>query len=334
MARVWTEGFEMGDLRGFDSIAYNPSAYSPFKRSGTYSMRCVSPASATKYITAITEGYIRFGFRWYDPTPGNISTLHLRDASGTIHLYIRTGATPGRFELRHGDGTLLGTTASTIALGEWYLFEVHWLIDDASGVAQMKVDGILEVDFDGDTKNSATASVGRVYFGPGSNTAYYDDIAVNDTTGAVDNSWCGDGHIIALTPDGNGDVTEWTGSDADASDNYLLIDDIPADDDTTYTYESTVDQRDLYALAASGLSGVTINRVWPEARARKTVADGTQIALVTKTTATEYDSADLDVGTDYSTRVIGAEYTANPNTTNPWSIAELDALQVGPKVRS
>jgi hypothetical protein len=160
---------------------------------------------------------------------------------------------------------------------------------------------------------------------------YYDDLAINDTSGGADDSWCGDGRIIALTPNANGDLSQLTGSDGNSTDNYLLVDDVPSNGDTDYVEGSTVDQKDLYNLTACGLTGVIIKRVWAASRSRDTVAAGGLISLVVKTNSTEYAGTDRALATSYA-EVLGDIHTVNPNTSGAWSTSDLDALQVGPKL--
>ena len=56
------------------------------------------------------------------------------------------------------------------------------------------------------------------------------------------------------------------------------------------------------------------------------------MALGLKTVSTEYWGDDLNMLTTYND-YRGTVHTINPNTLAAWTVAQLDALQVGPKVR-
>ena len=160
---------------------------------------------------------------------------------------------------------------------------------------------------------------------------FLDDLALNDTTGGSDNSWCGDGYVECLIPDGNGDRSDLTGSDGNKVDNYLQVDEVPSDGDATYNESGTAGEYDLYALAAFDGTNKTIRRVYVEARARSTGAVGDQCKLVVKTGGIVYKSSALSLGSNYE-RQVGTDYTLNPNSGIAWTDADLDALQAGLEV--
>ena len=328
MARIFTEGFEFKDTLFWDagsSVTINTSTV----RSGNAA--CNIPA-AVKTIPALSEFYLRFG--WNSNAFASQPILVWRNASTVLgRLFFNNAAGQQHFELQVGTTTVVAGTLTATTL-TWYLVELHVKIADSGGVLELKVDGIADASFTGDTKPGTATTVDNLQWLRLNQTDVIDDLALNDTTGGADNSWCGDGHIILLTPNADGDKSEWTGSDGNQVNNYALADEIPANGDTDYVESSTLDQTDLYNLTASGLSGVTIKRVWAEARARDTVAAGGLLALVLKTNSTEYAGSDLSLLTTYTKQLLGTVHTVNPNTSAAWTVSELDALQAGPKARS
>lgn len=325
MARLLTEGFESGDVVFFQSgNAAIVSSAGNF-RSGLYSAGLPGYGTATRILdSSYSELYIRyatkvggFNFGWWN--------------SGTQLGGIRRNGSTNKIEIYTSTGTLVATGAISIILGTWYVLEIRVKIADSGGVISVKVDGVQDATFTGDTKPGAETTFDNFKW-TGDNT-YLDDIAINDTFGAVDNSWCGDGRVIALTPNGNGDLSQLTNQLGNSTDNYSYVDEKPSDGDTDYVQGSTVDQKDLYALTDCGLTGISISRVWAESRSRDTVAAGGLLALTIKTNSTEYSSADIALLNTYS-RVIGTDYPLNPNTGVAWTIAQVDALQAGPKTRS
>jgi len=143
----------------------------------------------------------------------------------------------------------------------------------------------------------------------------------------VDNSWCGDGRVGIQRVNGNGDNIDFVPS---AGDNWENVDEIPIDGDTTYNQGLVSGEYDLYNLEPCGLSNVSILRGWIEARARKTKASPETVLLGLKTDGTEYWNDSHNLMLSHSN--IRRDHTINPKTGSAWTIADLDALQVGFKV--
>jgi hypothetical protein len=215
----------------------------------------------------------------------------------------------------------------------WSLYEFHIKIDDSTGIVEIKENGILKLTYEGDTKPATDSEINYVgCITSGAYTWYMDDLAINDTEGSIDNSWCGNGYIVALKPNAVGDSSQLTGSDGDSVDNHLLVDDVPQNGDTDYVYGVTADNQDLYNLEALPTlpENVVIKRVWPEARAKD---DGVgDIALVIKAGTTQDDGPTRELGTSYMA-VKGSDYTLNPDDSQPWEVSDIDALQIGVKIK-
>lgn len=330
MASIFRDGAEFGDTLAWDIVGGGVSASNAVVRSGSYAY-ATNSGSVQKNFTAISEFYIRVAF--------NTTAL---GANGTPIIWLNGGTTIGRLLYDTGTNTLSvqrGTT--TVASGtinfvinNWYLIEVHVKVADVGGAFDVKVDGVTDITFSGDTKPGADTTVDNITIGrfAGAGTSYFDDIALNDTTGGANNTWPGDGHIILLKPNGNGDASQLTNTGGTSVNNYSYVDDIPPDGDTSYVEGTVLNNRDLYALEDFGVTSVTISNVWVEARARDTVAAGGQCALIIKTGGVEYDSSAISLLTTY-TAITGTVYDVNPNTTVAWTDGDLDALQAGFEIR-
>lgn len=328
MTRIFTEGFESGDALFFTYVG-EAEISATKKRSGNYSVATINSASVPwKSVSAVDEAYFRFA----RTQPAWGGTANIFAWYSGANLLGRINADANRYlTICNSAGTVLAT--GTIHQNEnvWYVIEVHIKIADA-GIIEVKVDGILDVTYSGDTKPGVDATFNKLFYW--SNNNYFDDIAMNDTNGILDNSWCGDGRVIALIPNGNGDLSQLTNSAGTSIDNYSYVDEQPANT-TDYVEGSVVDNKDLYNLTPCGFTFETIKRVWTESRSLDTVAAGGLIAHTIKTHSTEYDSADMQLmNTYYPFISSGSGWVVNPNTGNPWTVAELDALQAGPKTRS
>lgn len=331
MARIFTDGAEIGDLLFWNTLVGAPEVYTVEKRSGVYSYRIPTSASSlTKGIAPLSEFYVRTGIMFTN----GIGSAKITGwtTSGSEYGSLRMNSGSSKIEAVTSTGTVVATGSIPLQNDIWYCIEAHVKIADSLGDIEVKVDGVLDIDFSGDTKPSTQTTIDAIWYiaGGGAAPLLLDDLALNDTTGVVDNSWCGDGHVLLLKPNAAGDVTQLTPS---AGANYECVDDIPTDGDTSYVSSPTTDQYDLYNLEAFTPTGVAISRVWAEARARKSQADTRMLKFILKTHAVEYDgSSDLNLLTTH-TQVRGTEQLVNPNTSAAWIISELDDLQVGPKVR-
>lgn len=338
MTRIFTDGAERGDNLFWDYLiggaVITGGANTADFRSGAWGYRfphSSSNGNGYKNFTAVDEGFWRIGWK-ISHNENAQHNVQLRTSTTNL-VSICLDTANYHFQVAV-NGTAVATGTFTYVLNTWYLLELHAKISDASGVIQLKVDGVLDIDYSGDTLTGANTTFDNIYFVTNSSTdggiLFVDDLAFNDVAGAVDNSWPGDGRIIMLLPNAAGDVTQLTPS---TGANYTCVDERPHNSDTDYVEGGTLDTYDLYNLAASGLvTGSIINRVWVTAVARDTVANGGKVKIGMKTEGTEYFGDDLTLTTGYLS-VDGPEQLVNPQTGVAWTIAELDALQAGFKVR-
>ena len=335
MTRVLSEGFEMKDLVGLSLYDCGISATA---RSGASSLFLSSGNSwLILPVSDLSELYFRTGYRYYSSSV-NASYFSIEFRNGTTILCsVRCGMVVPNIKASLLVGsTTVDTGAMSLIQSTWYSLEVRIKIDDASGEFELKVDGTSECSFSGDTKPGADTVIDnihiRLYRSDATISAYLDDIAINDTAGGVDDSWCGDGRIIVIKP--NGDTATLDLTPSAAVDHYTLVDDIPADGDTTYVEGSVDDEEDIYDMEACGLSEVIINRIWTEARAKDTASSGKSIALITKASGgAEVSGGDVALVGSYTKKLLGAEQLVNPVDSAAWEVADIDALQGGPRTR-
>jgi len=333
MARLLTTGFETGDMLDFSSYT-NCVMESGVKHTGSYSAKIANTSitpDGLKYIltTAASALYIR-AWVYIDSDANKQQTTPLIGfylTDGTYVGAIVTFSLSGTYNIRlTRNGTILATGTEVFNWDEWFMIELYVLVDNSSGVGQIRINSVLDIDYSGDTQPNTSTDISYVRITSGSDdwVMYVDDVAINDTTGGADNTWPGDGRVIAILPDGAGDNTDFTPS---AGSNYQNVDERPPDGDTTYNESDTDTDYDLFNLAACGLSDVTILGIDVKLTVRKTVANGDQMRAKIKTGGTEYNGSDFDPSTTYTRQV--ATWRTNPNTSSAWTISDVDALQAG-----
>jgi len=245
--------------------------------------------------------------------------------NGTTQLArLRRNPSSGLLEIRRGtgSGTLLATGAIAVNVATPILIEVHYKPHNTEGVFQVKVGGILDIDFTGDTTDGATATDGIRVGGDGTyySSCWFDNVVVDNA------AWPGNTKIQAIKPAGAGNSTQWIPS---AGDNYACVDEVPPSE-TDFIVTNALDHLDLYA--AGDLVGTigSVKCVQLQALAK---AEGSptphNLRLAVGTNGANYFSGDKAVPS--SSAQLSNLWEANPATAVPWQEAEVNAMEIGVK---
>jgi hypothetical protein len=237
---------------------------------------------------------------------------------------------------QRGDGTVLATASPTnpLTIGLWHVLEVHFKIADAGGRVVVKVDGTTVIDFTGDTKNTANAYATRYYVGTvgGSNAfrIYIDDFTINTLVGDAPTGFIGDRRVENRKPLLEGATSDFTPSAG--TNNALNVDENGADIDATYNESSTVGHVDLYTVQDLATSSGSVIGLVHATRWRKTDAGARTGRQVLRTDATNFEGPDVAMNDAYITTI--RTLSINPDTSLPWTVSEINALEIGVKVQA
>lgn len=329
MTRLFTDGAEFGDLASFSVIEQPLTVSTAVVRSGVYSYLFDYWGRANISLPSdCSEFFFRgaFYFTNFDTSNGGYIVRFRKDTTDLLSLRI---ANLGGIKVCGYVGATNVVTGSIIVVNTWYLIECHIIISD-TGTFELKIDGVAATPFSGDTKPDSNTVVNSLwFFQSGGIKCYVDDLGFNDSSnsnGKGDNSWCGEGKIELLSPNGNGSLNEWTGSDSNSTDNYLLVDELPPSS-SDYVENATAGQKDKYTLADFTGTNKQILRVVPVVYALDTVPEGAQIKVGVRTNSTDYMSAAKTLSASYS-RVYGEDYKVNPDDSAAWEDADLDGLEL------
>jgi hypothetical protein len=245
----------------------------------------------------------------------------------TEQLVVMASSSKGSLLLYRGS-TLIAEAA--VAISEfWACLELRAVIHASAGSVQLWVDGVLVLSFNGDTLESSTARITGVRIGAyraGGRTYHqfaFDDLAINDTTGAVNNGRIGCGGVYPLYPVADTDDKGFSRSAG--ADNYALVDDTTVDGDTTYVQANSVGVRDLYRVTSlSGYGAVACVGIAGLARASGGAGAVLQPTLLINST-TVLGSTTL-VGTYAPFQTF---WENNPATSNPWSGTAVNSALIG-----
>lgn len=322
MTRIFTDGAEFNDTLLFDNIS-GLSINNSVKRSGSYSYYLSNSAMyAYKTIAPVSEFYARLAFYTSGVNTSPFAIFRWRNGSTTLGD-IRVDGSDRHIKAYVNDGAV-ATSLTHFSDNIWNLIEVHVIIAD-SGVIQVKINGILEIDYSGDTKPGSATNVDVIGLGGGDWNFYYDDLAFNDTNGSVDNSWCGNGYVEMLTPTGDSTPLSW--SPVTGTSHYAMVDEYAKDDDTTYVTTSGAGIRETFSMSNFTDTNKVVKRIWAEGRAKDASASSTQIKLGIKTSEGNILlGSGITLASNYG-MARGTELLVNPVGSGLWNKTSLDAIE-------
>lgn len=334
--RLLTDGAEFNDLSVWDyvsNVAAANTTPAPFASAYYYEF----PPNSTGYktIADTDEFYFRYRAAWGAMVAWGNWPAFRHGATPIVGIGLETGTL--RIAALVG-GSQVAVSTTVPGIDQWYEIEAYFKIADApNGRIVVYIDNaaLPAIDFTGDTKPGADTHIDNILFSCGSSgRIYVDDIAMNNTDnsdGKNDNSWVGDGVVVKAPPSGNGTTNDFTGSDGNQVDNYLLIDEFPHNGDTDFVYHdaSISGHQEQYTVTSPSFTNKTIRRIFTEARARKTAALARTLKLGFKPSGgIDQLSAgrELLVG-DYR-RIVGDEHLVNPVDSGAWEEADIAALEI------
>ncbi len=339
MTLLFFEGFEGGSngkppeltLSGYASLDGTP-------RTGTVGLRMgVTSGSASAWITIPASAKVTCGFAFQPNNPNQAIVQFSGDSGATIHLTLTYDFTNNRLQLRRGNesGTILASSPTTYELGVYRHIQMQATIADSGGTCIVRQDNVEVINYTGDTRNGGTnLTIDRVTFSASfTNAGHYDDVwvcdGVDDTavSGRPDNTFLGDLKVEVLIPNGDGASSQWLGSDGNSVQNYLLVDDVPPNT-SDYVASNTAGNRDLYAMSDLSAAAATVYAVRSSVYGAKSDAGPANLKLAMReSSGTVTLSPDQVMATTYL-MYFDAMRRAKPSG-GPWTIAEVNALQVG-----
>jgi len=277
----------------------------------------------------LQSGILGFAFRWNDAVrPNAVELCSLWDTT-TMQLGVRIAANNDL--VIHRNGTVLQTVVSGYPNDIlWHYIEVKWKIinSTASGDIEIKIDGttILTGSAALDTQETGNAYATRYrLFGSGATTGQTLDI--DDFYAKSDVTFIGERRVHTILPDGNGNHSDFAGSDGNSVNNFQLVDENPPNGDTGYVESSTPTQRDTYTFANLPTGVIDIKAVQANAYSRKTDAGTREIALTTRLGGTNYDGATRPLSSSYENISELAE--VRPSDLAAWTPSDVNGAEFG-----
>lgn len=327
------------DLDNFDfyntpsqrwTVANNVTIVAGQGRNGTAAVRLFGPWAGLKRSYSNQQTYIvHFAFRFM-LAPANITSIVQFWDGATVQNCLCLAHVSQKLQLRRGDwtGPLLATGITTLMQNAWYHIQLKVKIDNAVGLMSVRLNGVNEATFAGDTQQSANAHANIVHlYEETSIEAYFDDYMVFDGTGIINNDFGGDQRVYHKLPNGVGTYSDWTPL---AGANWQNVDEKPPDEDVSYNASIVVGQKDSFTFAPSGLvvGSPGVAGIVCLYRNRKDDAGAhTMRRLISAGGVDHYGAALPGISDSYVYQQEVLEL--NPATAAPWTPAETDAVEYG-----
>lgn len=352
MARLWQSGWELNsittDVEWSNVTGAGATIQTAVTRSGGYAAR-TNPTAATAFFryhysttNLSTFAYLRVYMRIAALPGANTTVVRFVDNANNQCAQLRLTAT-GTLVLLDAASNPVGSASAALSLNQWYRIELGLDASSAPGSVEARIDGATFAS----GANSAQAPWARVLFGPVVSATcdiYWDDAALNDNSGTLQNSWPGDGKILHLVPAATGDANAWnnTANGAGSTANWQLVSDVPPDDATTLVQSGTLNAEDFYNLGDSGIgSSDVVNVSMVGLRLRNNTADAvTAVKAELKKTSGGtilQGAAIVPNGTSFGTNAPAQprNYTLIAHRDpdgNAWTQSTIDSAQAGVKI--
>lgn len=270
-----------------------------------------------------------FGFRTAAIPSSPRYLANFLDA-GTNQLGLRINA-DGTLSIYRGQSVLLGSSVSAISAGTWYWVEFKALINNSTGTAEVRVNGVSWIALTGqDTQQTANATANRFNLeGSSLTTFYFDDFYCGDGASPA-SDFLGDSRIVTvIASSGDGTLADFTPSSG--TDNGAMVDDATPDGDTTYNASATAGHRDSYNFAALGVSG-TVHGLQLNNIVRKSDAGARTVNGFARIGSTNYDGTNVVGPSDASYSDVREIWETSPATASAWTVSEIDGAEFGLEV--
>lgn len=355
MARIFTTGFETNTTASgieWNGISGGTITGTTF-RSGGHSYRIsglssgASERARAQYSSSVSDG------PWYFRVYINFATfpsiedrfLAISDSATVatgVKIYVTADST-GNFRLYDEDGQI-GSASTALDANTWYRLEIEYDFTPSAGsdIVRARLDG---VEFAGANDRSISSGANHFYIGGNLNNEaqttgdwFFDDVAVNNTTGSFENSYPGNGSVLYLLPNAAGDQNDWTND-------YTAVDEFPPDDATTFVASNTLNQISEYNLADAGLttkSSIKVVMVGMRFNGAAASANATITPRIKASSGGTVEEGTATTPTSTSWRTNDpANAILNPRLTtynlpgpsnSVWLATDLDNMQIGVRI--
>lgn len=302
------------------------------------------------YLLRANDDTVLEKFTWYQGsrvyvTSNNIQTRPFMGVGRTGDAFILAAFREfGQIELwktrpnRDPSPTLLATSdPGSYTNDTWIYFEIGGFLSDmADGWVKVRINTVEVIDViaevtqdDGLALNSFMLGyLDDDVTGQGGARATWDDMYFCDSDGMENNDFLGNIRVQGLIPNAAGDSTTWTPFGAMTNWEAATNDEI---DDDEYVYSPNIGDYDLYNITPL-VNTPTVFGVQVTGYYKQDDATQRSVANRIKSGTTEVDGEEFFTSSDYTAST--DMWEEDPDTNDPWLYADVNNLQIGPKVIS
>lgn len=337
MSLIYIDGFDGRDYPARGWIAsggVSISGTTPWSSGFSISLTQNAGGSATakQGFTAVSQLFLGLQFRLgtSNSTRTGVSFIRLYGDNGaTNQLNIQVDSAGHLLVLRGATTVITGTTV--LQDNAWYFLELSATISTTTGSLQLRLNGHIEGNFSGNTKNGGTNNTldALAFASSGSTAATYmfDDLYVCDATGSRNNTFLGMIRIQTLLPTSAGSSTQFTPTGS--ANNYANVNDVP-DTTTTYNSDTVSGHRDTYTLGDLVSSTATVLGVQQVMHAQQLDAG---VATIKQA---QLSAATISYGSTKTLTASNLAYSdlfeANPATSSTWTVSDVNSLEAGMEI--
>ena len=276
-----------------------------------YGMQCAFVANLAD-MSGINQGIAR----WLTSTGAIIAQWGVSTAG---EIYVLNGAGT---ELFRSDGFRIPNNA-------WTYIEMHVEVSTTVGRIVLKIN--VEEIWEGTNLNLGSAAVHRIRFVMDENGAIpsgFHRFTIDDLiTTYGENETPGESAVTLFLPnaDSTSDFTPSAGSD-----NFAMVDEQQADSDTTYNESTTIGHTDIFDFSNISTTPDAVRGIFVSVAARKTDSATREMELFFVIGGTEYTIQNFFLGGSY--QFFESVVENSPATSLPWTIGELNSLQIGYRI--
>ena len=219
----------------------------------------------------------------------------------------------------NGSGTTEFNTSVSIPTDTLDTYDMRVFIDGSVGAFQLYQNGLLLGEVTGDTDFDSLTTE-RIEFKPVDTNidTFFSEIIIDDadTIGQ---------RLLTLGVDGNGANTDWNGDFND-------VDEVgPVDDGTTIDNDTDGEYENFTAtdVASAFTSGCDVNALIIASTAASDATGVSNMSHALRINSNNFEGSNLSGLTSSLVPGFQTIFDENPDTTNPWTIDNLDDVEIG-----
>lgn len=342
MALKWVEGWEsysnLINFIGFRYASFLDSGTSTFVagRAIGNALNFQGSTITTPNLGNVNEYTVGFAFQsQLSAVNTEMLLLEMRDG---VNAQVSLSFNPftNVFSVWRGNlgGVLLGQGTFAITPGYWYYIELRVFVDPAVGIAQMKVNTVLDVNYSGNTRTTLNSQINAVAWdGPflaGLGGSYLlDDIYILDSTGSLNNTFLGDMKVEPVTVIDSGFHNDW-GVNVPGTPGFQAVQVL---NDGLYISSNTPGQEDSFECSSLNFITSNIAGVSAVYWCRNTDSTVHAIQSLVRVSVTDYLGTVIPI-TNTAFKAYQQIWETDPSTSAPWAVSAVGAAQYGVNLNS